>query len=115
MAKNKIKRITKPIGFRLEDETVNAISKAAKEKGITIQEYFLSQIRPGSELAEILKAEQERMLQQSHNIADARDRMAKEALEIRQTFGLSEDAFEVAAMQALKMLLGNDKLNTQQS
>ncbi|MBK5646660.1 MAG: hypothetical protein I4N51_05775 [Acinetobacter sp.] len=109
MAKNKIKRVTKPIGFRLEDETVDAISKAAKEKGITIQEYFLSQIRPGSELDHILQAEQERMLLQSQNIAQARDRMANEALQLRESLGLSEEAFELAAMQALQVLIRSNK------
>jgi len=105
MAKNKVKRVTKPIGFRLEAGTSNAISEAAKAKGITIQEYFLSQIRPGSELDNILKNEQVRMMQQSENIAAVRDRMRQEAKGIQEAFGLSEDDFKVALSQSLSELL----------
>lgn len=109
MSANKQNAPSKTVSFRLPSGAVDAINKAAKEKGLTVQEYFLSQILPGSELSTILLVEQQKLIEQSQNIANARDRMAKDALKIRESLGLSEDAFETAAVQALKMLLKNVK------
>lgn len=113
MANNREKRITKPIGFRLESETIDAISKAAKEKGCTIQDYFLSQIQPGTELSNIIQAERNRAITHSQTIENAKNRMADDALKIRESLGLSEKAFEKAAIQALKILLKKSDTDTE--
>lgn len=115
MAKNSLSTPTKTIAFRVRTSVANSITKAAKEKGITVQEYFLSQISPESELGHILRADQLKMLEESQNISNARDRMANEALQLRESLGLSEEAFEAAAMQAFKLLMTGNRTDSDQA
>lgn len=113
MAANSLTPRTKTIAFRLSTNVVDTITKTAKEKGLKVQEYFLSQINPESELGSILRTEQEKVFQESQNIANARDRMANEALQLRKSLGMSEEAFEEAAMQAFRLLVNGKKADAE--
>lgn len=108
MAKDKIKRETQPIGFRLESQTVDAIKRDAKEVGLTIQEYFISQIAPSSRLGQLLEREQRRMIEESENMANLKKKALEDALKLKQHLGLSDKDFEQVMMQAVKGLITPD-------
>lgn len=109
MAKNKVRKETQPIGFRLESQTVDAIKKDAKEVGLTIQEYFITQIAPSSRLGQLLEREQKRMIEESQNMANLREKAAQDALKLKESLGLSDQDFEQAMLQAFRHLTNSNK------
>jgi hypothetical protein len=109
MSVNKEEATSKTISFRLPAGVVNKIRASAVEMKMTVQEYFLSQVLATSPLGQILEEEQQKILNKSKGIAEVKERMASDALKLRESMGLSEDELVTAMSQAMKMLISNNK------
>lgn len=105
MAANSSNPPTKTIAFRLNSNIVDEITRAAKEKKVKVQEYIIAQIDPISELGQILRVEQEKVLLRRKQVADAAIDFITGLTEIKEKNGLDDEAFSAAIKQSFEQLI----------
>ncbi len=105
MAANSLNPPTKTIAFRLSSNIVDEITKAAKGKKMKVQEYILTQIDPISELGQILRVEQEKVIFRRKQVAEAAVEFITGLTEIKEKNGLDDEAFNAVIKQSFEQLI----------
>lgn len=105
MARNKLKQPKRTISLRFLSSAVDKIVEAAKGKGMTVQDYFLSQVVFSPELSEIISNEQEKVIFKEEQIATAAIEFISGLTQLKEKNGLDDETFNVAIQKSFNELL----------